>query len=319
MIFRLRCRMKNKLLRIKDTTLIDVHTHGIGIMLTHLLSGHYPYSQDILDLSNKAKENSVDYVVTFPMPTSVYYDVKGIRHRKYFRAGNCDYPFQYENISLLKSIEEFQLDNILPFLGFSTHSKIEEQIKLLVDLIEKHDVWGLKYHATIERKSVMSNQFKEFSKIADEFNIPILVHTKLDEWADPLHLLSFLDENPTIRLCAAHCGHFSRVFFERLKTHIPENLFIDCSPFVRICYDMSLRDDKSNILNIDYSNPLTAFNQLFDVIPYNLLWGTDAPFNSFVRPDGTITTYKDEVNIISSQNIRKQLCQNTIRFLDGKK
>lgn len=301
--------------QLTRNALIDVHTHGMGIMLTHILSGHYPYTQDIIDLSKKVKLGGADYAITFPMPTSIYYDVVGIKNRKYRRAGNCDFPFQYENYALVKTVEEFKLDNILPFLSFSTHAKIDEQKKALVDLISSYDIYGLKYHATIERKSVLTKQFIEFADIATEYNIPILVHTKIDQWADPNYIIEFAEANPFIRVCAAHCAHFNTRFFYKIKGDCPINLFVDCSPFTRICYDIS-RGDKENVMDFDYDNPQVAFLQLFNELQSSLLWGTDTPFNIFSNGN-EVSCYANEVKLVNNEALRSHLFENTKRFLFG--
>ena len=301
--------------QLKKNALIDVHTHGMGIIMTHLLSSHYPYAQDIIDLSNKVREGGADYAVSFPMPTSIYYDVAGIKVHRYRRAGNCDFPFQYENLALVKSIKEFGLDNMLPFLAFSTRSKIEEQKEAVTDIIESYEVFGLKYHATIDRRGVLSKEFMQFADIARAYNIPILVHTKMDKWADPNYIISFAERNPEIRVCAAHCAHFNTDFFNRIRAKEINNLFVDCSPFTRICYDYS-KGDKADVMNFAYDIPPKAFMQLFNEIPTHLLWGTDAPFNVFIESE-RVSEYKDEVDLTSDPLIREKLYENTCRFLFG--
>lgn len=299
----------------EKNSLIDVHTHGMGIMLTHMLSGHYPYSQDIIDLSKKVRNGGADYVVTFSMPTSIYYDVAELKKRRYRRAGNCDFPFQYENRAIVQSVKDFSLDNVLPFLSFSTRTKIEEQKTALIDLINSYDVYGLKYHATIERRSVLSKGFSEFAEVAKKYNIPILVHTKIDQWANPNYLIDFSVNNPDVRVCAAHCAHFDEEFYRRLKCENNGNLFVDCSPFTRICHDI-YRGNKQNVMNFDYGNPKVAFEQLINEIPSCLLWGTDTPFNVFCGETG-VSDYCDEVAVVSDDGIKRKLFENTMRFLFG--
>lgn len=306
-----------KTILLKNNSLIDVHTHGMGIMLTHMLSGHYPFSQDIIDLSNKTRDGGVDYVIVFPMPTSIYYDVLEIKRHRYRRAGNCDYPFQYENYALVNLVKDFSLKNVLPFLSFSTHSQITKQKESIIEIIQSYDVYGLKYHATIERRSVLTKQFEEFAEIARLYDIPIMVHTKIDKWANPNYLIDFATQNPDVRICAAHCAHFDAEFFRRVKKECPSNLFVDCSPFTRICYDYAHMANH-NILKLNFLNPQDAFKQLFEEIPTMLLWGTDTPFNVFCD-ESRVTTYRDEVEIISSELQREQLYRNTLRFLFGTK
>jgi len=298
---------------LNDNSIIDVHTHGMGIMLTHLLKGHYPYVQDIVDLSEKARANGVDYVVSFPMPSSIYYDVTNLRNRHYIKTGNCDYPFQYENEALLRTVCEFGLSNILPFVTFSTRSRIKEQKAELKRLIENYNVYGLKYHATIERRSVLSPAFEEFVEIAENYDLPILVHTKMDNWANPNFLISFAEKHPSVRICAAHCAHFDQVFFAALKEHSFGNLYVDSSPFIRICSDIA--NGTVGKMDYCYQNPDIAFHQLFDEIPTKLLWGSDAPFNRFMK-DNTMYSYMDD-RLIVKDDIRRDILRNTCSFLFG--
>ena len=93
--------MKNKRQDIIGK-IVDIHTHSTGIAMYRMIRGKYPVTQDIVDLSETAKRHKVDFMVTFPMPTSVYYDALKMRYEhSYVPSGIEDWPYQYENQSLV--------------------------------------------------------------------------------------------------------------------------------------------------------------------------------------------------------------------------
>lgn len=145
-------------------------------------------------------------------------------------------------------------------------------------------------------------------------DIPILVHTKLDNWAHPQYVIEFAERHPDIRICAAHCAHFNPDFYDAIKKKHLVNLFVDSSPFNRICFDMCKSNQEK--IGFDFFNPDKAYEKLFSEIPTHLLWGTDAPFNRFLNNDCCLNDYGDDVEIVQ-EYMRPQLANNVSRFLFG--
>lgn len=300
--------------------IIDAHTHSVGIALNQLLSGRYPYAQDIVDLSNTIRENGVDYAITFPMPNTVYYSRvnnmgKSFRE-KYSISGNCKFPYEFENSYLVQMIHEMRLYNLLPFLSVSTNDKVDEQVEALTHLVDNYPVYGLKYHSSIERKDINSEEFKPFALFAEKKNIPIMVHTELDDYSHPKQLIRFSINHPKIRVCSAHAAAFYKPFYRYIQNEKGRNIFIDCSTLLRMLDDKQKKVEKS-MLKLDCSNPQECFQEIFKEIPDNLLWGTDAPYYRFIKNDGTISTYKEESIIIKESENKKRISNNTLRFLFG--
>lgn len=300
--------------------IIDVHTHSVGIALNQLLAGRYPYAQDIVDLSNTIRENGIDYAITFPMPNTIYYSRvnntgKSFKE-KYMISGNCKFPYEFENSYLVKIIHDMRLDNLLSFLSVSTNDEIDKQIDALYNLAENYPVYGLKYHSSIERKDINSAEFKQFALFAEKKNIPIMIHTELCDFSHPEQLIKFNINHPKVRICSAHAAAFYKPFYEHIQSEKGKNIFVDCSPFLRMLEDKQ-RIDEKHLLNFDFSNPQECFKRIFKEIPDNLLWGTDAPYYRFMKNDGTISTYKEESIIIKESEFKNHISNNTLRFLFG--
>lgn len=300
-----------------DNKTIDVHTHSTGILLEHLLKGRYPIVQDIVDLSNTVKLNGIDYAITFPMPLSIYYDSRSYwDNNQLLPSKLCDFPYQAENSTLLQSIEEFNLSNLLPFLSVSTAYSVPEQIQFILDLNDKYPIYGLKYHSTMDCMAVSDDRFIPFVELASDLDIPIMIHTKMDSTASPMHLFRLLEKYPNVRICAAHAAKLFNPFFEELTKNDFPNLFIDCAPFLRICNIQSMSCDTFS-LNVDYENPVKALQCLVELAPRRWLWGTDTPWNRFSSAPRTYSTYADEVSILQKCGLSKLFSENTKRFLFG--
>lgn len=298
--------------------IIDIHTHSAGIALGQLLAGKYPYVQDICDLSDNIKRSGIHFAVSFPMVYPVYYNIRELKYnKKYIESGNCDYPYQLENVALYSMIEEMKIKNIIPFPAVSTNAKIDEQLQLLSELDSQYVVNGIKYHPKIERKNVLSDEFKPFVEFALKRDIPVMIHTDMSDEAHPMNVIQLAKIYPNLRICAAHCAHFDEEFWSVVQEY--GNVYVDTSPFLRICSDMnnnSMNTTKKIIS--DYSNPLVVLENLFKRIPNQLMWGTDTPYNRFVCSDNVIC-YGDDAALLRKSGLAIHFSNNAINFLLGKK
>lgn len=305
-----------------ENKIIDIHTHSMGMDLHNLHSGKYPVTQNVLDLSKIIADNRINYAVTFPMPTTIYYNPNSIRNKGVFEeSGFSDYPYQYENYALCNIIKELQLSNIMPFVSVSTQAKLQEQIEGIYKLHETFGVYGIKYHAAAERMAVDNPKFEPFVKLAEDLDIPILVHSALSPDAHPDHVLNLAKQYPAIRLCIAHCARFHKPTLERIRSGKIKNVFVDTAPFIRLC-DMSLTSsniDLDDVLKLDFDNPHIALKEFAEYLPDNVLWGTDIPWQNYRNSVGKIITYTDETNILEKleDEIVKKIMENQLDFLFG--
>lgn len=304
---------------ILKNKIIDIHTHSVGIEMNHFRTGTYPITQNILDLSNIILSNGIDFAVTFPMPTTVYYNYNLIYNENRFEpSGYSDYPYQYENNALYNLILQMKIQNLIPFVSVSVQEKVKEQIKGIYSLHEKFGVYGIKYHSNTERLSIDNSRFEPFAKLAHEMNIPILVHSEFSQYSHPDNILRFASKHPNVRICIAHCVRFHKNVLERINRDF-ENIYVDTAPLVRLCKIAQNTQQQSNsLLALDFKVPLNALQEFIEFIPKKVLWGTDVPWHHFVN-DENVVTYEDEASLIKSIDIvlREQVIKNQIRFLFG--
>ncbi|MDR3057248.1 MAG: hypothetical protein LBU84_03800, partial [Prevotella sp.] len=90
---------------IRDN-IIDCHTHSGGVYFYNYFNGLYPYFLDIKTLSDIIKSNGIDYAITFPVPTTVYYNYNEyININRFVDNHVYNFPFEVENNTLLEQIQ----------------------------------------------------------------------------------------------------------------------------------------------------------------------------------------------------------------------
>ena len=307
--------------QLLENKIIDIHTHSVGVDLNHLRTGKYPVTQNIFDLSKIIACNGVDYAVTFPMPTTIYYNTNLIREKGLFEpSGFSDYPYQYENYSLCKMISQLHLTNLIPFLSVSAQSKITEQIDGILKLNEEFGIYGIKYHTTTERLDINAPQFAPFALLAQDLNIPIMIHSAVSSIAHPNNVLKFARQYPLVRVCIAHCARFCRDTLEKIKDDGLKNVFVDTAPFIRLCsMALNSKDTLEDGLQFNFNYPRIALRKFMEYIPTQVLWGTDIPWQNFMDESGHLITYEDEVAILNdlSEVFIKTVMDNQLNYLFG--
>lgn len=299
---------------------IDIHTHSVGMDLHHLMEGKYPISQNIYDLSKIIKDNDIDYAVTFPQCTTLYYDTSLIWEKSIFApSGFCQFPYQYENFALVSQILKLHLDNLIPFISISSQAKVFEQVNYARSLWNEFRIYGLKFHATTERSSVMDPSFKPFIELAIDKNIPILVHTAHDCYAHPIHVIEIARQYPDLRICLAHAARFDIDVLNIIKKEHLKNVFVDCAPLLRLCSIMQKQQNSQGVLfmKADYNNSLAVLQSLYNLLPDNILWGSDLPWNRYLDSNNRIVDYSDDVSILKKFKNNKAISENSINFLFG--
>lgn len=311
----------------RKSGIVDVHTHGSGIDFSNFIRGKYPCCQDLTDLFQKGCACGVAHQVVFPMPTSCYFDIPEYWNRGVFKpTGYCEFPFQIENDYLIKNIEalQFMEDYFLPFLAFSLRDKIGMQIESLLKMVSgKTKIWGLKYHTSVDQRSVLYLEIEHvFLDFAKEFNLPFMIHTGFNECADPIKLFDVASRNPEIRFCAAHFGGFSSKFAALLDNYDYDNIYIDTSGLFPLCDSMN-SGKYVGVLDIDYSNPQAVLQYYIDRFPNRILWGSDSPWYNACNlsensPSRTIRVYGQDLDFLGGHNL-DIVSRNSQKFLLGTK
>ena len=160
----------------------------------------------------------------------------------------------------------------------------------------------------------MSEEFEPFLNFAIEKNIPIMVHTDMSDEANPINIIKLASKYSELRVCAAHCAHFDLKFWEKLK-YCP-NVFVDTSPFLRICHDTGRMDDKKEKIVVDYYHPVEVVKMIYALAPKQIMWGTDVPYNRFVDED-VVIQYYDDKKLLDESGLALKMSENTISFLLG--
>lgn len=307
--------------------IVDCHTHSGGMDFNNFYNHRYPNTQDVSVLHGLISNNAVDYAVTFPMPSTIYYNTGYYwKEKKFVPSGTSNFPFEIENEFLLKEIKMFGFDNVLPFLAFSLQDKIEEQCIFLRTMIEKYPVYGLKYHTKADQNNIgqMKEKGRCFLNIAKEYNIPITFHTEKDGIASPMDIFELASLYPEVRFDMAHFAGFSKTFFQEYDEYNKNygNVFIDSAPAIFLVSHIS---NQKNVIELDYSNVIEVLRFFLEKYHDNFLWGTDAPwlFASQLDEgiDGDVITYEDEVAVLKElKSTGISFSQQAInRFLFGVK
>jgi len=218
-------------LGIQGTT--DCHTHSGTLDYYNMFTKNIPYTQSVDDLMLKAKLAGIDNVVTFPFPSSSYWNIKFLVEKgEWVPSGYSDFPYQSENEILLRACK-VNGGPIFPFLCIDPKTKQQEQIDYLINLWDQGKFFGLKHHSLATNTKVSDLTKSGFGDFMAERDIPLIVHTSyLDPFSNPHFALDFAKEFPTVRLSIAHLGWLDETVLQKVKES--ENLFTDCSTILQI-------------------------------------------------------------------------------------
>lgn len=307
--------------------LIDVHSHA-GFDHFSFIKRRYPSSQSVKDLVFKIEHSKVDFAVTFPCPNSTYYfDLKAITEGK--RATDPlpieSFPYEFTNRQLFYEVSLFGADRILPFAIIYPGVEEDKQIESLEEYAKRGILFGLKHHTSvgsISAKKLIGSPLIDFARI---YNLPVIIHSGVSENARPENIMDLAEKHQDVRFCIAHAAEFETTAFDRFIKSSYKNVFIDTSPFISICASASQEVSKnlgSNKLKLNYDNPSKAMEELYNLIPKSLVWGTDEPWTTItddVKGDILVKVdYQDEVHLLHSlsKKVSDDIAyKNTIRFL----
>lgn len=326
--------MKSALCGLKFMTLpfIDCHTH-IGVEPAFYVQGNYPYAYDYRSLLDQARRNGVQRVVTFPFVSYFGWEGLSIPTPEPTAEDDFTVPYAFENRRHLKEIYVLGKDvaeAALPLVIVDPSRGQEGQVAALREMRRTFPIFGLKIQATMIRAFVrdLLGTGRCLVDLAAEWDVPMLIHSSIlaeDPWSQAQDILDVAEARPDVRFCLAHSCRFDQPSLERMA-RLP-NTWFDCSAHCIHC-DAAVDDSPivalpEHRLAADYSRPDRVMKALYEVAPDRMMWGSDAPFYSYVAMhDGKLvrllSSYEREIralDALSSSEKTAILHDNTVRFL----
>lgn len=314
---------------------IDAHTH-LGVDLLFYFGGGYPYAHDLPQLVAEGQRNGLERWIVFPMVTHTALSLHGLqlgRIKEPERGTQEAIPYAWENRRLLREVEELFPalgKGTLPFLMLDPLRAPERQIKQLRQLRAQHRIYGLKIQATIIQSPIRSllGAGGCLLDFAETENLPVLIHTSVhpeDRWSQVADILEVARARPRIRFCFAHSCRFDLEGLNAVAA-LP-NAWFDCSAHVIHCrlaeqnhpaVAPALRRFPSQ-----YRNPSKVLADLAREYPDRLIWGSDAPFYSYVsttteKPLEMVCSYAEESRPLRDlpEEVQSRIAfANTLNFL----
>jgi predicted TIM-barrel fold metal-dependent hydrolase len=272
-------------------TTIDCHNH-VGVELLHYLHGDFPYAQHLEVLVREGRELGVRRWIVFPMVSHIALNIGAMRDGKVVSGGLEDVPYAFENRRLMQEIYDLFPDegkDAIPFAMFDAVRNVKGQIAALRALKTEYSFAGLKTQTTITQAPItnLKSEGKAFLELAEEWDIPMLIHSSVvesDTWAQARDILDIAESTPNVRFCVAHSLRFDCEQLERLNA-LP-NCWFDCSAH-RIHCDLAVQNSPivaplSRRFDSDYSRPAQVLRDMAEAYPNKLMWGSDSPYYSFV-------------------------------------
>lgn len=314
-----------------DGKIIDGHTH-LGIFIQSLFDDKYPSSGDPINLLEKMNAHKVDYSIVFPFPDQFTGKDDTLYDKVMMLLGPV--PYRLANERLLLEINQLKINRFLPFLMFSINYGISEQIEYLESKANENTIFGLKYYPDSDMVNVKNllKEGKPFIEFLLRHNMPLVIHcseaasTNNNGYSNPLDMLCIAEEYPDLRMCIAHMGQFNEKLIDYIIENDMKNVYLDTSPFLHLCYVRSINGIK-NCLNFDYTDPITVMKGMYVLLPDNIIWGSDCPFNYTCNLNNDNHNKKFEYFLYSEyyalldklpKEMRLKIAsENTIRYLFG--
>lgn len=309
--------------KLSRSDIIDSHTHS-GFDGMNFFRGRFPATQNTKDLVDKVTGAGVRFLIVSPMATSTYYNLRILAENlELSPSGQQDFPYQRENAFLLYECRLLGGKRVLPFLAINPLEKVDEQVEQLEEWIKSEEIYGLKLHTLATHSPATALEGTPFLDLARKYNLPIMIHSGIHEYAKPSNVFQIARRNRDIRFSLCHFGDFLEELFVELENKgNPQNLFIDTSPFISLCR-MSADEKLPSVRQLNFAQPKKLFSELVQKYSDILIWGTDEPWTIPLDRSGNIlqeVDYKDEVDLLLTlpQHLRIKLAQkNIIEFLEG--
>ncbi len=275
---------------------LDCHCH-VGVEMLSYLQGNYPYAQMLPTLLAEGNAAGISRFVVFPMVTNLSLDLTALREGRIETGGGAleSVPYQWENRRLLDEVyrlfPEESAQRVFPFVMADPLRSTGAQANALRRLLEEtpgHRFYGLKFQTTMLQAPIKSllKEGSVFLQLAAEWDLPLLIHSSVhpaDPWAQASDILDIAETFPHLRFCVAHSCRFDRICLDRLAS-LP-NAWFDCSAH-RIHCKLAVAN-RPQVAPLDrrfpsdYTRPEVVLRDLAEAYPNKLLWGSDAPYQSF--------------------------------------
>ncbi len=315
---------------------IDIHSH-IGVAVREAAQIHFPYCSSAEDLAYRQQANGVDYGVVFPISPAFHYDLPTfIETGELVPAARpiSAVPYERENRLVLTDVYQFCPEHshrFLPFISVDPGRLIAEQIASLEALEQEFAIYGVKIHPLLCRSHALAllDEGAALLSFFAERNWPLLFHASTDPtdpYSQAADILTVAERHPELRFCLAHCIGCHRASLER-AARLP-NVFVDTAA-LKIQVDLFRTIKSEEMLDLDYSDHTRVFQALVERYPTTMLWGSDAPFHSYItrrlqgegiyrefRLKGTYEQEKAALDALTPEQ-RRQISDNAVRFLFG--
>ena len=310
---------------------IDCHTH-VGLFIKSLFDDKYPASGDVINLIERMDLYEVNYSVVFPFPDHYTKSDNSLYEKVMLLIG--DIPYKLTNERMINEIEQLKITRLLPFFMFSINYAIEEQIEYMSKYAKSKKIFGLKYYpdSDMRRVDTLLTDGNKYIEFLLKYNLPLVIHcsegasTNNNGYSNPLDMIQIAENNPELRMCIAHMGQFNKQLIDTIRIKKLNNVYIDTSPILHLCNVRQINGLK-NCLNLDYNNPLEVIKSVYELLPNNIIWGTDYPFtytcnlnNTKHNKDYLRFSYDEYYKFFYSipNDIREMISsKNAIKFLFG--
>ena len=279
---------------------IDCHTHT-GYDGYNFVQGRFPNQQSVADLVHKIDYTGVSQVVTFPFPSTEYWNTDIlVRENRLVPSGKQQFPYQEENQILFEESNRFG-KKVVPFVCINPLHEVRKQVDFLEKSIQNKKFLGIKLHTLATQSSAFDLISNPISEFALRHDLPILFHSGLDKVSHPDNVIKFSRHyGGKLRVCIAHVACFDQESLDNIARC--DNVFVDTSPFLHLI-EKYKRGTKylarNEIINPD--SPIDTIVRLYQKFKKKLIWGTDEPYTSVVKPDkGTVVegSYAGEVGML---------------------
>ena len=311
--------------------LIDAHTH-VGADLLFYLRGDYPYALDWPTLVRLGEYAGIrGGMVVFPMVSNLSMNISALREGKIETEGALEkIPYQFENRRMMEEIALFPelAPRAYPLWMIDPSREQAAQVEALAALAREHRCSGLKLQATIIRSYVrdLNGPGRCLMEYAEANDLPVLIHSSVhpeDPWSNVADLLAVAEAWPGIRFNLAHSCRFDKPSLDRINA-LP-NTWFDCSAHRIHCELVGMKSPSvaapGRLFPSDYSDPVAVLRDLAAAYPDKLMWGSDAPFDSYVTKDVQLrSSYGAEAATLLAlepEIVTRIARTNTLAFLRG--
>jgi predicted TIM-barrel fold metal-dependent hydrolase len=320
---------------------LDAHAHA-GINIKAFAETGFPYCSSIEDLFYRQSTNGVDCSVVFPITPELFFDIPHYAETgKLIPAARplSPAPYVQENRMLLHDVFRFcpeRASHFIPFVSVDPGRKVQEQLASLRELEQEFPIYGLKVVPVACQSKVtkLLDEGEAFLEFAQERNWPILFHVTTDpgeEFSGAEDTFRVMEKHPDLRYCLAHCIGFHRGHLERADA-MP-NVWVDTSALkiqVQLVRENSpIVPGLAERLECDYSDHLQVMQALVHRYPKTIIWGSDAPYHSYItrrlqaegyyfefRLKGPYEEEKAALDVLSPDE-RQQIGLNALQFVFG--